>query len=52
MDTEYIVVYGNVLIGFEFVGPFALRTKAEFYGETRGFEDFVIAEIHKPEYDE
>lgn len=48
-QLKWIVVFGNPVAGYTFVGPFEEPDDAGFYGEQNAREmDWIIAELHTP----
>lgn len=44
---KYLVILGNPVNGFAFVGPFDSHSEAGVYAERRGFDQWWVASMMK-----
>ncbi len=46
--TQFIIIYGNVVDGLKFIGPFSDHESALEYAENDLLEEFNIAKLQNP----
>ena len=51
MKPQYILIYGNPVNGFAYVGPFKSYSDAHDHGEHRGYSEYWLSELVSEEED-
>jgi len=51
-NTQYLLIAGDPVNGFQYVGPFATPSEAHDKGEQLGFEEYWIARLDAPNPEE
>lgn len=48
IKTQCILIYGNPVNGFAYVGPFCNPSDAHNYGEHMGYPEYWLTELVRP----
>jgi hypothetical protein len=51
MKPQYILIYGNPVNGFAYVGPFKSYSDAHNHGEHMGYSEYWLSELVSEEED-
>jgi hypothetical protein len=52
MTQQYLLIAGNPVSGFQYVGPFTTSSEAHDEGEQLGFEEYWITQLAAPSQEE